>query len=111
MAGFVDVERTALPKTAADETVEDVKAWPDRDQFFADAVEREVLAKKRRALSSAGALHALRNYPKPAQGDGGFSEPSAAQPIENRPRAAGRASPARGDHQGLQRAGFRRDPG
>jgi len=65
-------------------TVEDFKALPDRDQFFTDVVDREVLAKKHRALLLSGALHALRSYPKRAPGEDGFSEPSAAQLIEKK---------------------------
>ena len=64
-------------------TVDDFKALPDRDRFFTDVVEREVLAKKHRALLISGALHALKRYPKRDPGDdAGFSEPSAAQLIE-----------------------------
>ena len=67
------------------DTVEQLKAVPDRDQFFADVVEREVLAKKHRALLISGALHALKSYPKREPGDdAGFSEPSAAQLIERK---------------------------
>lgn len=65
------------------DTVEQLKAVPDRDRFFADVVGREVLAKRHRALLISGALHALRSYPKREPGDdAGFSEPSAAQLIE-----------------------------
>jgi hypothetical protein len=65
------------------ETADDLRKVEDRDRFFADVVEREVLAKKHRALMISGALHALRKYPKPVPGeDSGFGEPSAAQLIE-----------------------------
>ena len=64
------------------ETADDLKKVEDRDRFFADVVEREVLAKKRHALMISGALHALRKYPKRAPGEDGFGEPSAAQLIE-----------------------------
>jgi hypothetical protein len=65
------------------ENVEAFKALPDRDRFFTDVVEREVLAKKHRALLISGALHALRKYPRREPGeDAGFGEPSAAQLIE-----------------------------
>jgi hypothetical protein len=64
-------------------SVEEFKALPDRDRFFADVVEREVLAKNHRALLISGALHALRKYPKREPGDdAGFGEPSAAQLVE-----------------------------
>ncbi len=67
------------------DNVEQLKAVPDRDQFFADVVDREVLAKKHRALLISGALHALRSYPKREPGDdSGYSEPSAAQLIEKK---------------------------
>jgi hypothetical protein len=67
------------------ENVEQLKAVPDRDQYFAEVVDREVLAKKHRALLISGALHALKSYPKREPGDdSGFSEPSAAQLIEKR---------------------------
>ena len=66
------------------ETVEQFKALPDRDRYFVDVVEREVLAKKHRALLISGALHALRKYPERAPDDEGFSEPSAAQLIEKK---------------------------
>ena len=66
------------------ETVEQFKALPDRDEFFTDVVEREVLAKKHRALLISGALHALRHYPKRAPDEEGFAEPSAAQLIEKK---------------------------
>ena len=70
---------------AKTETVEQFRALPDRDRFFADVVDREVLAKKHRALLISGALHALRSYPKREPGDdAGFSEPSAAQLLEKR---------------------------
>jgi len=66
------------------ETAADLKKVEDRDQFFAGVVEREVLAKKHRALMISGALHALRKYPKRAPGEDGFGEPSAAQLIEKK---------------------------
>jgi hypothetical protein len=66
------------------ETADDLKKVEDRDQFFADVVEREVLAKKHHALMISGALHALRAYPKRAPGEDGFGEPSAAQLIEKK---------------------------
>lgn len=46
-------------------TLEDFQPFADRDGFFADVVEREVLAKKHRALLIAGALHVLRKLPPP----------------------------------------------
>ena len=64
------------------ETADDLRKVDDRDRFFADVVEREVLAKNRHALMISGALHALRKYPKRAPGEDGFGEPSAAQLIE-----------------------------
>jgi hypothetical protein len=65
------------------ETVDEFRALPDRDRFFTEIVEREVLAKNHRALLISGALHALRSYPKrEADDDAGFSEPSAAQLLE-----------------------------
>jgi hypothetical protein len=67
------------------ENAEQLKAVADRDEFFADVVDREVLAKKHRALLISGALHALRKYPKREPGDDdGFGEPSAAQLIEKK---------------------------
>jgi hypothetical protein len=66
------------------ETVEQFRALPDRDQFFTDVVEREVLAKKHRALLISGALHTFRKYPKRAPGEDGFGEPDAAQLIDKK---------------------------
>lgn len=67
------------------DNVEQLKAVADRDQFFADVVDREVLAKKHRALLISGALHALKSYPKRDPGDtDGFAEPSAAELIEKK---------------------------
>ena len=63
-------------------TVEDFKRLEDRDIFFAGVVEREVLAKKRRALLISGSLHALRQMPKDEEG--GFSEPNVVQLIERK---------------------------
>ena len=63
-------------------TVEDFKRLEDRDVFFADVVEREVLAKKRRALLISGSLHALRQMPK--EEGTGFEEPNAVQIIERK---------------------------
>ena len=66
-------------------SAEQLKAVPDRDRFFADVVDREVLAKTHRALLISGALHALRRYPKrEPRDDSGFAEPSAAQLIETK---------------------------
>jgi len=64
------------------ETADDLRKVEDRDQFFAGVVEREVLAKKHRALLISGELHALRKFPKRRPGEDGYGEPSAAQLIE-----------------------------
>jgi hypothetical protein len=66
------------------ETADDLKKVEDRDQFFAEVVEREVLAKKHRALLISGSPHALRKFPKRAPGEDGYDEPSAAQLIEKK---------------------------
>jgi hypothetical protein len=65
-------------------TADDLRKVEDRDRFLAGVVEREVLAKKHRALMISGALHALRKYPKREPGGDGFDEPSAAQLIEKK---------------------------
>jgi hypothetical protein len=64
------------------ESADDFKKLEDRDVFFAGVVEREVLAKNRRALLISGSLHALRQMPKD-EGDG-FSEPNAVRLIERK---------------------------
>jgi len=61
-------------------TEKDFEPFGDRDGFFADVVEREVLARHHHGLLIAGELHALRKFPK-AEKDA-FSEPSVAQLIE-----------------------------
>lgn len=66
------------------ENADELKKVEDRDQVFADVVEREVLAKKHRALLIEGIPHALRKLPKPGSDDEGFTEPSAAQIIEKK---------------------------
>lgn len=63
-------------------TVEDFKRLEDRDVFFAGVVEREVLAKKRRALLISGSLHALRQMPK--EEGTGFEGPNVVQIIERK---------------------------
>ncbi len=63
------------------ETADDLRKVADRDAFYATVVEREVLAKKHRALLVSGALHTFRRYPARAPGEDGFDEPSAAQII------------------------------
>lgn len=63
-------------------TPEDFKPFEDRDGFFASVVEREVLARKHRALLIAGIPHALKKMPKDEQD--GLPEPSVAQLIERK---------------------------
>ena len=66
------------------DNADELKKVEDRDQAFADTVEREVLAKKHRALLIAGVPHALRKLAKPTPDDDGFSEPTATQIIEKK---------------------------
>jgi hypothetical protein len=57
----------------------DYGAFAERDLWFADVVEREVLAKGRRALLIAGAAHVLKGRPSEFTG-----RPSMAEIIEHR---------------------------
>ncbi|MGH8172454.1 MAG: hypothetical protein ACREPX_04865 [Rhodanobacteraceae bacterium] len=65
---------------AAVKTGADFLKVEDRDRFFANLAEREVLAKNRRGILISGALHALKGLPPPEPDDPGL--PNAAQLIE-----------------------------
>ena len=66
------------------ENAEDLKKVQDRDEAYAGVIEREVLAKKHRALLISGIPHALRKLPPPTSADDGFTGPTVAQLIEQR---------------------------
>ncbi len=66
------------------ETADDLKKVEDRDEGYAHVVEREVLAKKHRALLISGEPHGLRKFPKRKSEEDGYGEPSAAQLIEKK---------------------------
>lgn len=63
-------------------TLKDFHPFEDRDGYFAEVVEREVLARKHHALLIAGEPHALRKMPKDDKE--GLSEPTVAQLIERK---------------------------
>ncbi len=65
-------------------TLKDFEPFGDRDASFTDTVEREVLAKHRRALLIAGEPHALRKLPKADASGDGLPEPTVAQLIERK---------------------------
>ncbi len=63
-------------------TLKDFQPFEDRDGYFAEVVEREVLARKHHALLIAGEPHALRKMPKDETD--GLPEPTVAQLIERK---------------------------
>jgi len=63
-------------------TVADLEALPERDAHLAEVVEREVLAKGRRAFIVTGKFHALKKLPK--RTPGGAMDPPFALLIEQR---------------------------
>ena len=63
-------------------TLKDFEPYGDRDGFFAETVEREVLARHHHALLIAGVPHALRKMPKDEKD--GLPEPTVAQLIERK---------------------------
>lgn len=66
-------------------TAKEFEPFGERDEFFAGLVEREVLARHHHALLVSGELHALRKLPPHEKGDdGGFSEPTVVQLIDQR---------------------------
>ena len=65
-------------------TLQDFMSFQDRDGYYADLVDREVLAKKHRALLIAGEPHALRALPTHADDEEGLPEPTVAQLIEKK---------------------------
>ena len=66
------------------ENAEDLKKVQDRDEAYADVIDREVLAKKHRALLISGIPHALRKLPPATSADDGFTGPTVAQIIEQK---------------------------
>ena len=63
-------------------SAEDFARYGDRDGFFLETVEREVLARHHHALMVAGELHALKQYPAAANGDP--TDESVASMLERR---------------------------
>ena len=66
-------------------TAKAFEPFGERDEFYAGLVEREVLARHRRALLISGELHALRKLPPHEKDDGDtFSEPTVVQLIDKK---------------------------